>query len=369
MKKLFILLLVSMLSGKLSSQSWDWKTEWRPDSIESIYGYGKRVLIHSDAGNYYVLQSSYYSSDSSASYIISFSASGDSLWKQYYPLQIDQIRANAAGELFVRASLRDTVELNGTAVYPDGYNDGIMLHLDALGNIIAFRNFPGLTQLGGFCFDGSDLVLSGTYWGETIIDGDTLYDNISANAFLLRTNASFYTIGSFTTDCTTCYAGQVEKGDDGNIVFRVNMSGLLYFSDSTLWGNSGNALLKISPTFNAIDQVQLSGAYENYFCRFLIDKENNIVMHEWFHWTSSGTGNSVRKLDPAFNFIWYSSYLGNPLVNINSEMSFDLDEQDNIYFTGFGYNYYATVVQAYVGKFNKWGMLQWLLCDSTNGAR
>ncbi len=72
-------------------------------------------------------------------------------------------------------------------------------------------------------------MLSGTYWGETIIDGDTLYDNISANAFLLRTNASFYTIGSFTTDCTTCYAGQVEKGDDGNIVFRVNMSGLLYF--------------------------------------------------------------------------------------------------------------------------------------------
>lgn len=371
MKKYFLFLFSISLSFSLCSQTWDWKTEWTRDSIESAYGYGKRCVDHLPGGNYYLAGNLFYGWDSTDSYIMAFSPGGDSLWKKYYPFEIKQLRVHPSGDLFAHAVFRDSMVVNGSWVSPEWYTDELMLRLDANGDYISVRNFDGIYSIGGFCFRDDSLVVCATYRGDVNIDGQFLPDNGDKNAVLLCTDLSFNAYASFTTDCTNCYAGEIEAAEDGHLVWFMTMSGLFYFTDSSLWGNSALTLLKSSADLVPQKQVSLGYPYSLGYRLIGFVHDNNLMMLRTVHYTSSGNGNGVQKLDNDLNLVWeVSHYAGPPLSNIKSIMGVDMDENDNVYFTGYNNGWWTDgATHTYVGKLNEWGVLQWLHSDSVHGTR
>jgi hypothetical protein len=371
MKKYILFFISLSFSFSLCSQTWDWKAEWTQDSIESQWGYGKRCMEHLPGGNYYIVENLFYAWDSTDSYIIAFSPSGDSLWKKYYPFEITQLRVHPSGDLFAHAVFRDSMNVNGTWVSPEWYTDELMIHLDANGNYLNVRNFDGIYSIGGFCFRGDSIVVCGTYRGDVNIDGQFLPDNGDKNSVLLSTDLSFNAYASFTTDCTNCYSGEIEAAPDGHLVWFTTMSGMFYFTDSSMWGNSGTVLLKSDPDLSPQKQVSYGYLYSVGFDLLGFVHGNNLMMQRTVDYTSSGEGNGVQKLDNDLNLVWeVLNYGGYPMGYMNSIMGVDMDENDNVYFAGYYMPYMGPPeTTTYVGKLDEWGVLQWLHVDSVHGTR
>jgi hypothetical protein len=371
MKKFTVILVLYFSTLVCFSQSWMWNAQWQNvAAIDSAF-YEHKEIQRSADGTLYVAQNLYFAyEDSARSCIYAFSSSGTQLWVKTYPFTINHFRVSPIGQLFIASNFSGSMMVGSILYNPGNENTDILLvRLDAGGEIINHRTLstPSQEGAGGLCFENGDVLLTGYYSETLFIDGDSLPSNGSNNAFLLRLTPMFNLVDKFVTDCSHCSAGTVEAGSDGDIVFMSSISGLFYFTDSSLWGAGGVVMLKISSSFQPLWQHQISGGGPIYF-DFKLDASSNILLHQIVHYTSSGYGNTLQKYDPNFNLLWERSRFAYPLSSSNLMIDYHVDELDNIYWCGGYREYYGPARKAYVGKFDPAGNVEWIMADTVDAA-
>jgi hypothetical protein len=367
MKKIVFLLL--FVADNVAAQTWIWENHG-PKSLttDSIAYPYKNTFIGYDSNIYVVHNAWFNTTDPEKASIAMYTPEGNFAWKKYYPFRISNIEAAGSGDIFVATGFSEPIAIGSSNISPVGDNDILLIKMDWEGNITDYKTFGSASSetTGGLCIQGNDIIVSGSYGNTLYIDSDSLVTNGGNNAFLLRFDSSLNLEDKFTTECTSCSAWSIDSDNNGNLYFLAAYSGNLNFVDTSFNGGSAIIMLKVDSTFTPMAKKTLNswvGGSYNYY--FRTDHANNVILYECLQYTSSGYGNTIVKLNSNLNFVWECTRFTYPLGEINSPIGFDIDQQNNIYFTGYDHSYYSgRPERSLIGKFHPMGMLTWLITDT-----